>query len=359
MEATIMAAGTAFDGSAARTFDSSKLSSLIKNRGSRFKLNLAGYTMSQVLVAYEQFKKKISPNYRNGNTQHQIKRLEEYLGLTIMPEDICDDFYIEAFNFLSTVPNAEGKIVKPSTIKTYFSNIAASLSWGSKHGAAIDPSYNVYKIASYEQPKVALTPCQIAHIYHFDLKNKENRKKLVKTMKEMKMYRYAFTLIERVRDMFVFDCNIGQRYSDVSVFDRTNFDETGTVFTCTQQKTGGKARVDLTNYAIDKDIAFEILRKYDYKSPAYKIGNDNVNKILHVLCKTIGGEFLKPVSSDNKISGRIVRETKQMWQLITSHVARRTFITYWCNRDLSVVKIQKCSGHKDVKMISRYCIDMG
>ena len=347
------------EGTSALSYDASKLASIIQNRGSRFRLNLADCTLFQLLESYEQFKRKISPKYRNGNTQHQIKRLEEYLGMTIMPIDVCDDFYVEAFNFFSSVKNEKGKIIRPSTIKTYFSNIAATLSWACKHGAEIDPTYNVFKIPSYEQPKVALTPCQISHIYHFDLKNKENRQKLIKTMSEMKMYRYAFGLIEKVRDMFVLDCNLGQRYSDVSVFDRSNFDDTGTIFSCTQQKTGSKAKVDLSKYAIDKDITFEILRKYDYKSPAFKTSNANVNKILHALCKAIGGEFMKPISCDNKISGSIVRETKQMWQLVTSHVARRTFITYWCNRDLSVVKIQKCSGHKDVKMISRYCIDMG
>lgn len=163
--------------------------------------------------------------------------------------------------------------------------------------------------------------------------------------------------IQRVKDHFVLSCQIGQRYSDSSRFTKSNFDETGTIIKITQQKTGSKAVINIASNAIDKKIAFEILKKYDYCSPAAGLDVSNFNKYLHILCKSIGGEFNNDVTFENKINGSIVTETYKVWQLITSHTARRTFITYWASsNDMNIIKLQKCTGHKDVRQINRYTI---
>ncbi|MBQ0089931.1 MAG: hypothetical protein KBT27_11450 [Prevotellaceae bacterium] len=336
-------------------FDSSKLSSLTTNRNARFHLDLCNSTLIQVLEASETFHKKQNPRYKNSAIVGFINRLETAIGATIMPIDVTDEFYVEAQSFLLNVPNEKGKIVKPSTITNYFSIIQGTLSWASKHNCKISETYNVWKVDHYEKPKIALTPSMIAYIYSYDIS--QNAKKLRAEAKAMKVRNFSLTMLERIRDQFVIECQLGQRYSDASRFDRTNFDASGTVFRITQQKTGGKAVVNLSKYAIDKTIAFKLLRKYDYKSPAHGFDISNANKYLHLLCKCIGGDFSEIVGGENKISGTIHKEEYKVWQLITTHTARRTFITYWANsNDMSIVRLQKCTGHKDVRQISRYTI---
>lgn len=311
--------------------------------------------MIEVLDAKEAFGRRSNPRYSLSSVIGLIKRLEAAIGETIMPIDITDEFYSEAQSFLLSVPGPSGKTIKPSSIENYFSILQGALSWGAKHRAIISETYNVWKVDHYEKPKIALTPSMIAYIYSYDIR--QNAKKIRAEAKAMKVRDFSLSMLERIRDQFVLECQLGQRYSDASRFDRNNFDDSGTIFKITQQKTGGKAVVNLAKYAIDRSIAFKLLRKYDYKSPAYGFDISKANKYLHLLCKCIGGDFDEPATGENKIHGTIQKEEYKVWQLITTHTARRTFITYWANsNDMSIVRLQKCTGHKDVRQISNYTI---
>lgn len=344
-------------GSSALSFDASHLSALVQNRNSRFHLDLSNSTLVEVLEAKEMFNKKRNPKYKLSAVIGFIRRLEDAIGASIMPIDVTDEFYVEVQSFLLSVPGPSGKVVKPSSIENYFSILQGALSWASKHRAPISETYNIWKVDKYERPKIALSPSMIAYIYSYDTASPLNRKRLRDEAKLMHIRNFSISRLDRIRDQFVIECQIGQRYSDASRFSRANFDESGTVFRTTQQKTGGKAVVNLAKYAIDKSIAFKLLKKYDYKAPAAGIDISNANHYLHLLCKCIGKEFDDVVPGENKINGKIVHEDYRVWQLITTHTARRTFITYWANSEkISVVKLQKCTGHKDVRQISRYTI---
>ena len=61
-------------------------------------------------------------------------------------------------------------------------------------------------------------------------------------------YRAYRRTLERVRDMFVLLCNLGQRYSDIRRISPENFERN--LFRIIQQKTGNKAVVDIDRYAI-------------------------------------------------------------------------------------------------------------
>lgn len=199
-----------------------------------------------------------------------------------------------------------------------------------------------------------LTPSQIAHIYYFDIdSNKDHIKKL---LKEYPIRGFSFANLKKVRDQFCFEANTAQRYSDASRISEENFDETHTILKVTQKKTGGKAKVNIPNYAIDQKIVYEILKKYDYKSPSFGMNISNFNRLLHILLQAIGGEFLEPVLSENKINGTIVSERIPMWKLIASHTARRTFVSYHLKQGKNLLQIQRCTGHKDLRSIQAYCV---
>lgn len=341
----------------AESFDFDGFSSLIKNRNSRFHLDLSNRNLVEVLEAYALRCKRINPNYKNDSVINFIKRFEEYTACEIMPIDITDEFYVYANDFLSLVPNEHGKTLKPTSILNYFDNIRACLNWASKHKCPISETYNIYKLDKYEKTKIALTVSQISQIYHFKFDTLDVRKKIRKLAEDMNIQNFSFTMLEKVKDQFVIECNIGQRYSDASHFDRTNFDEAGIVYRCTQQKTGAKAVVNIINNSIDKDITLEILKKYNYTSPCSNFDISTVNKYIHLLCRAIGDVFNKTVKTTNKIRGKLVEEVHKMWQLVTTHTARRTYITYWANNNnTNIILLQKCTGHKDARQINNYTI---
>ena len=67
--------------------------------------------------------------------------------------------------------------------------------------------------------------------------------------------------LEKVRDMFVLSCNLGQRYSDMVRISPENF--RNGIFSIVQQKTGNKCYVPINSLSIDSRITFAILN-YTY-----------------------------------------------------------------------------------------------
>ena len=77
-------------------------------------------------------------------------------------------------------------------------------------------------------------------------------------------YRAYRRTLERVRDMFVLLCNLGQRYSDIRRISPENFERN--LFRIIQQKTGNKAVVDIDRYAIVPKLTYSLLKKYGYRN---------------------------------------------------------------------------------------------
>lgn len=349
-----------FSGGAATSFDASRLSEQITNRSNRFHLDLSNHTLIGVLEAYARYKQRSSPHFQNHAVIAALRKLTEALRLSmpdmddIMPVDVTDIFYEEFKQFLRSTKSTRGGELKPSTIRNYFDNIRAALQWAAMHRCPVSETFKIYNVENYEQVKVVLTPSQIAHIYYYDIDNNKDRIKQV--LKKYPIRGFSFSNLHKVKDQFCFEANTAQRYSDASRISKTNFDNTHTILRVTQQKTGGKAKVNLINYAIDTKIVYEILEKYDYKAPAFGMNISNFNRLLHILLQAIGGEFLEPILQENKINGEIVSERIPMWKLIASHTARRTFVSYHLRQGKNLLQIQRCTGHKDLRSIQAYCV---
>ena len=99
-----------------------------------------------------------------------------------------------------------------------------------------------------------------------------------------------------------------------------------------------------------------MLEKYGYHVPY--TGDINYNTYLHELLHHIGDDFMDKVHIDNKINGVITRETKLIYQLISSHSARRSFATINTLRNIQRSKILRATGHSSEKAFIRYiCYD--
>lgn len=227
------------------------------------------------------------------------------------------------------------------------------LNWSSKYGVKLNPSYSEVDIPNYIPSNISLTPDEISHIYHFKIGSTETYSFRLK--KVLKMRKNKVETLERVRDMFVLGCNLGQRYSDLVRISPENF--RNGQFSIVQQKTGNKCFVPINNLSIDSKITFAILEKYNYTAPY--IGDiNNYNKYLHELLYHIGEDFMEEIYIDNKINGVITREVKQKYQLISSHSARRSFATINVLRNIPRSKILRATGHSSEKCFNRYiCYD--
>ena len=108
-----------------------------------------------------------------------------------------------------------------------------------------------------------------------------------------------------------------------------------------QQKTGGRVVVPLGNIALD------IIEKYGEipmpESP------QRCNEVLKIVGKR--AKLNKKISKTLN-NGRVL-EAKQ-WEILTNHVARKTFCTLTYKAGLSTLDIMNISGHKSERVLLGY-----
>ena len=322
---------------------------LSSSMNNMFVLDLSDCTLIECINKMCEIKSRSHPNIKQ-NYRMLINKLEDIQDLfdcTIIPPMISSVFWNHFIPFLAD----QG--LKYSTIGHVKANLIAVLNWSSKYGVKLNPSYSEVDIPNYIPNKISLTPDEISHIYHFKIGQGECYNFRMK--KVMKMRSNKIKTLEKVRDMFVLSCNLGQRYSDMVRISPENF--RNGIFSIVQQKTGNKCYVPINSLSIDSRITFAILDKYCYYAP-YSGDINNYNTYLHQLLYYIGEDFLDDVFMDNKINGVITRETKRRYQLISSHSARRSFATINTLRNIPRNKILRATGHSSEKAFVRYiCYD--
>lgn len=166
-----------------------------------------------------------------------------------------------------------------------------------------------------DEPKEYLTEEEIDKIYQLKL---TGRKKIV-------------------RDIFIVQCHLGQRISDMSL-------ETAIIredeIELIQKKTSQSVTIPLLT-----PIVKEILSEYNYSFP-HNIVTDrvNLNGTIKEIVKEAG---INEICMEKKqIGTQIMVSKKEKWKLITTHTARHSFITNMLLRGHSPELIKKITGHK-------------
>ena len=149
---------------------------------------------------------------------------------------------------------------------------------------------------------------------------------------------------ERIRDLFVIGCLTALRYSDYSTL--TQDDLQG----CFIVKRTRKTNVDVKVPA--HDYVKEIFEKYDGDIPT-GLCIQHFNKYLKVIMREIG--LTDKVSYSFTQGGKLHTVTKEKWELISSHTARRSAATnmYLTGR-MKTLEIMKLTGHRSEHNFFRY-----
>ncbi len=146
-----------------------------------------------------------------------------------------------------------------------------------------------------------------------------------------------------IRDVFVFACLTGQRYTDYkNNLHRDNID--GDFWNMKQDKTNSIINIPLNSKAVS------ILEKYDYNLPIVSNQRTNTNlKIIGRLAK-----IDKPVTKIRKIGSKIVKTIKPKFEFLSFHDSRRTFITISDELGINPEIIRQISGHKTYSEFKKY-----
>ncbi|MFH0756345.1 MAG: site-specific integrase [Bacteroidota bacterium] len=189
--------------------------------------------------------------------------------------------------------------------------------------------------------------------YSPDLKGTTRSQKIIFLNWDELMMLYELSIpkkyLEQVRDVFCFCCFTGLRYSDVFNLKRSNVKPDHIEFITI--KTEDSLIIDLN------DFSRAILDKY--KEVPFK-----GNKCLPVISNQKMNEYLKELGQFAELNqaetiiyykgSQRIEETFQKWELLSTHVGRKTFVSNALFFNIPAEVVMSWTGHKDHKVLENY-----
>jgi len=165
-----------------------------------------------------------------------------------------------------------------------------------------------------------------------------------KDLVQLLHHKYKSKSHERIRDVFVFACVTGMRFGELKLISKNNIYENS--FHLKEEKDSDK---EVRTIPLS-DIARFILNKYDYSLPL--IANQKHNEYIKTVFKLAGfNHKVEKVSTRGK---EVIRKTMFFYDRVSTHTARRTFITMMKREGKSDKLIGKITGHTDMKTLNTY-----
>ena len=225
-------------------------------------------------------------------------------------------------------------MIKKTLIGKSFLRIDYNLSccWAFKQGLHQNNAYDTFK------PKLKDTQKKIIFLTWEEL-NKLREFKISPTKQAL----------ERVRDVFLFQCFTGLRYSDV--FNLRRSDIKGDHIEVTTVKTSDSLIIELNDHSRAilekyKDVEFE----NDRALPV--ITNQKMNDYLKELAEL--AEINEPVRQTYYKGNERIDEVTPKYALLGTHAGRRTFICNALALGIPPQVVMKWTGHSDYKAMKPY-----
>ena len=197
-----------------------------------------------------------------------------------------------------------------------------------EEGLEVSPTYKSKKINIKEvlTDAIALTLTDLKQIQEADLSE----------------YKH----IEKIRDVFILNCLTALRFSSWKIHRNQLVKDTeGAYLKVTNPKNPVTLTIPL------HPIALKILEKYKFNVPL--ISNQRTNQYLKILGDLAG--FKETVSLKKTQSGKVVQVVQPKSHFMTTHTARRTFVTLALTElDIPAAYVMQVTGHSNETQLYRY-----
>ncbi len=285
---------------------------------------------SNFFDVYEVFITEKKNDYTEGaNSETTIKRYEynkklisdfqDHRKKKIHFNEINKSFYNSFIEFCVST-----KSHSANTLRRNVGLFKTFLYWSLENGHTYKTDFQKFKAPKAQQTdEVALTLDQVKEVFEFDLSDKLK--------------------LEKVRDLFVFGCATGMRISNYSKVAKKDI-QSGMIKVRDQKNTDKTLEVPLN------DFSTYILKKYDYQLP--KISNQKFNDYIKEVFKLIG--YDEQIKKSIKIGKDIIEQINPLYERISSHTARRSFITIMKNKKIPDKVIMSYTGHRSLEVFNKY-----
>lgn len=232
---------------------------------------------------------------------------------------INDDFYNNLINYCVSV--------KQHSVNTLSRNIGlfkTFMYWAFNNNYTYKDDFKKFKNIKKEiTEEIALTLNQVKEVYENDFSHNPR--------------------LERVRDLFVFGCATGMRYSNFSLITKSDI-YNGHIHVRDKKNTDKLLTIPLN------DFSRSILEKYDFKLPL--LANQKFNDYIKEVFEEIG--YNQEIKKSSKIGNKVIEKIVPLYQRISSHTARRSFITIMKNKKIPDKVIMSYTGHRSLEVFNKY-----
>lgn len=303
-----------------------------------------------------------------------VKRIEDFTfeyqkkrGYKLLITDIDNEYQYSLVDFL------DKRKEQPSTIRKRLKILVNMINWCRDEKGFTNHSIKVVKIKwDFKRKVIYLERDEVLQLYRFNDFNCENYNHTKYTDEYITDYlkgskTTVYTNLEVIKDMLVFGCGVGCRFSDLVSLKIGNYEfskdrtEGWFVFRMKKSEMSKEVRVPSNN------LTFLLWNKYsknksidDYIFPRTKngnpISNQKFNKHIKYIGEKVGLSRLVTYPKFN-LEGQVVDGTDTpipLFNHISSHIIRRTFIREGLDSGIPPRILMELSGHTTEKIFKRY-----
>jgi site-specific recombinase XerD len=251
------------------------------------------------------------------STLNKLKTFDKKTGYRLTFDSIDSKFENKFTKYLMT----EFDLVN-NTIGRYIKTIKSFMQFAVDRGYTLNFKFKSFKVMRQEADIIYLTEAELLNIYHF--KNLPLR-------------------LDAVRDAFCLSCFTGLRFSDLSELKKANLKKD--FLELKTKKTKDFLRIPLNKYAK------EILTKHE-NTPPPTISNQKMNDYIKEIGELAG--INEPIIL-TKYQGTVkIERSEPKFNFLSTHTARRTFVTLSLEKGMRPEIVMAITGHKDYATFKKY-----
>ncbi|MDB4443251.1 site-specific integrase [Saprospiraceae bacterium] len=236
----------------------------------------------------------------------------------------CDDIDINFYEQLHSYYLNELKLLN-NTIGKYISTFKTFMTWATDREFNSKIDYLKFKAHKEDADIVYLEEKELMKLYHFDLS--QNLR------------------LAQVRDTFCLGCFTGLRFSDLENLKPKDIRNNKIIINTF--KTRETLQIPLNRFAK------EIIAKYsDEPKFLHIISNQKMNVYLKEVCKM--AKINTPITLTKYRGVERIEITQPKHKFISTHTARRTFVTLSLEKGMRPEIVMKITGHKAYKTFKKY-----
>lgn len=236
-------------------------------------------------------------------------------------ETINHDFFEKIMNY-----SFEEKKIKNNYFSRIITVLKTFMTWAFEREYHENLTYKKFKLIENETEVIYLTMEELLSLYNYNFDSKR---------------------LEHVKDTYCFGCFTGLRFSDIKQLKTSNIFDNHLKLNIQKTKTIDH-KIPLNKYSN------EILEKYKdtIYEPLPVISSQKFNKYLKECCEIVGIDT--PTTITRYVGQKRIDKTVPKHKLITSHTARKTFVTNSLILGMKEMVVRNITGHKKEESFRKY-----